>query len=283
LPNTNPLQQGLSNSVGIGYVDNYETSFCGNGGFSQTTTPAFGFGSQEADLWDFTSPTYGQQLNQLGATQEHSSFSNALPLPTNESSLPLYPGMAGLPPFEDVPPTNSFPGVNQDHTNEGVLSFDDQSMDGFMAKSLLPPHLDNQGGNGYPLANEAGAQIPMHALGDTEQRFQSGMQPLQSIPNYPNGLGLSGMYPQPFPNVPLPMNPLTQTGFGSNQVQFQRRPCPSCFESFTRTSDLERHYQSIHLGIKYDCFWPGCHNNRGKGYCRLEKLKTHQREKHGSA
>ncbi|KUJ14422.1 uncharacterized protein LY89DRAFT_138684 [Mollisia scopiformis] len=65
----------------------------------------------------------------------------------------------------------------------------------------------------------------------------------------------------------------------------QRMPCswPSCTESFTRPSDRQRHIEAVHLGIKYHCFWIGCPNNGGKGYCRAEKLKTHQRQKHGSA
>ena len=63
----------------------------------------------------------------------------------------------------------------------------------------------------------------------------------------------------------------------------QRTPCSLCFETFARQSDLQRHWQSVHLGIKYHCYWPGCLNNRGKGYCRVEKLRTHQREKHGFA
>lgn len=59
--------------------------------------------------------------------------------------------------------------------------------------------------------------------------------------------------------------------------------CNLCPASFTRYSDYERHWQSVHLGIKHHCFWPGCSNNRGNGYCRAEKLKTHQRRVHGLA
>jgi hypothetical protein len=63
----------------------------------------------------------------------------------------------------------------------------------------------------------------------------------------------------------------------------RRTPCTHCTETFARPSDLDRHWQSVHLGIKHHCFWLGCPNNRGKGYCRLEKLRTHQRKKHGFA
>lgn len=60
-----------------------------------------------------------------------------------------------------------------------------------------------------------------------------------------------------------------------------RTPCQYCMGTFTRASDLARHIQSVHLGIKHHCSFPSCPNNRGKGYCRLEKLRTHQKEKHG--
>ncbi|KAF4633680.1 hypothetical protein G7Y89_g4422 [Cudoniella acicularis] len=56
-----------------------------------------------------------------------------------------------------------------------------------------------------------------------------------------------------------------------------------CQESFARAADLQRHIESVHYGIKYHCAWFGCSNNGGKGYCRLEKLRTHQRQKHGYA
>jgi hypothetical protein len=59
--------------------------------------------------------------------------------------------------------------------------------------------------------------------------------------------------------------------------------CSQCSESFTRIADLERHYQNIHLRIRHHCFWPGCGNNRGKGYIRMEKLRRHQQEMHGFA
>jgi hypothetical protein len=65
----------------------------------------------------------------------------------------------------------------------------------------------------------------------------------------------------------------------------QRTNCPwlGCTESFARFTDIQRHWDSVHLGIRYHCFWVGCPNNAGKGYCRLEKLRTHQRQKHGFA
>ncbi|KAH6668890.1 hypothetical protein B0J14DRAFT_703717 [Halenospora varia] len=56
-----------------------------------------------------------------------------------------------------------------------------------------------------------------------------------------------------------------------------------CNESFARHTDLDRHVQAVHYGIKHHCTWLGCGNNRGKGYCRLEKLRTHRKEKHGYA
>jgi hypothetical protein len=89
-------------------------------------------------------------------------------------------------------------------------------------------------------------------------------------------------YPQmAFSTVPSPLGHLFQIYTPPSP----RIYCtwPLCIESFARPGDLERHRQSVHLGIKHHCFWPGCHNNHGKGYVRCDKLKAHQKEKHGFA
>jgi hypothetical protein len=289
LANTNSLQQELSNSAEADFVDTDDTHFYVNGNFGSINSPVFGFGPQEADLLDFTSPSSGRPLDQPAANENASNFNNASLYPsTDQNGLPLYPGMTGHLHFGGVTPVDSSPGFDQSQTNGGVSSFGGQSVDGgFLAWNVLPPNFNNQEDDGYPFANQAMTQMPMYDPvafhGGSDQLFQGGMQSHQNIPMYSNGLGFPGAYQQPFPGNSLPTNPLPQPGFGSNQIHFQRQPCPSCFESFTRASDLDRHYQSVHLQIKHHCFWPGCHNNRGKGYCRLEKLKTHQREKHGSA
>jgi hypothetical protein len=286
LANTNSLQQELSNSAEADYVDTNDTHFYANGDFGSINSPVFGFGLQEADLSDFTSPSYGQPLGLLTANEDASNFNNASLYPsTDQNRLPLYLGMTGHIPFGGVTPVDSSPRFYQSQTNGGVSSFGGQSMDGgFLTGNVLLTNFNNQEGHSYPFANQAMGQMPMYDPvafhGGSDQLSQGGMQSLQNMPMYSNAPGFPGVYPQPFPDNSLPTNPLPQQpGFGSNQIHFQRQPCPSCFES----SDLDRHYQSVHLQIKHHCFWPGCHNNRGKGYCRLEKLKTHQREKHGSA
>jgi hypothetical protein len=102
-----------------------------------------------------------------------------------------------------------------------------------------------------------------------------------------------GVYnPQIFPGQmtypQITFNTLPSTLGIPFQIYTPRRPriyCtwPLCMESFARPGDLERHRQSVHLGIKHHCFWPGCHNNHGKGYVRCDKLRAHQKEKHGFA
>jgi hypothetical protein len=88
------------------------------------------------------------------------------------------------------------------------------------------------------------------------------------------------MQPQPYPCI-IPGGTFS---FPINVPAPQRAPCPLCTETFARSSDLNRHWQSVHLGIKYHCdYWAGCPNNGGKGYYRLEKLRAHQREKYGFA
>ncbi|KAL2064041.1 hypothetical protein VTL71DRAFT_4535 [Oculimacula yallundae] len=68
-------------------------------------------------------------------------------------------------------------------------------------------------------------------------------------------------------------------------VRMQGAPtiCAYCPATFTRASDYPRHYRLKHLGIRYHCYQSGCVNNRGKGYCRAEKLKTHLWKVHGLA
>jgi hypothetical protein len=98
----------------------------------------------------------------------------------------------------------------------------------------------------------------------------------------PQGFPAQMTYPaMAFNNAPYPL------GF---PFQLYAPPRPRiyciwalCMESFARPGDLERHRQSVHLGIKHHCFWPGCHNNHGKGYVRSDKLRAHQKEKHGFA
>lgn len=107
----------------------------------------------------------------------------------------------------------------------------------------------------------------------------------QGFQNQPS---LMDLIPSPMqqPNQPQIIQSQTMPNVPSIPVTLpvvQRPPCTWCMESFTRASDLQRHIESVHLGIKYHCFWIGCHNNRGKGYCRAEKLRTHQRQKHGFA
>ncbi|KAE9367877.1 hypothetical protein N431DRAFT_561734 [Stipitochalara longipes BDJ] len=102
--------------------------------------------------------------------------------------------------------------------------------------------------------------------------------PLQMMPPQSMLLPPQATAPQqPFPTLPLGTSLYPQFSV------LQRTPCSLCPLTFTRQSDLDRHYTSVHLGIKHHCFYPGCSNNRGNGYCRLEKLRTHQREKHGFA
>ncbi|CZR65162.1 uncharacterized protein PAC_15062 [Phialocephala subalpina] len=55
---------------------------------------------------------------------------------------------------------------------------------------------------------------------------------------------------------------------------------PGCNKVFGRLSDLERHWQSVHLGLRHHCHVRGCPNNKGKGYSRLDKLKDHLRKGH---
>lgn len=53
-----------------------------------------------------------------------------------------------------------------------------------------------------------------------------------------------------------------------------------CHKEFKRASDLDRHVQSIHLGIHSNCRIIGCSNNRGRGFSRADKLRDHEKKLH---
>jgi hypothetical protein len=127
-----------------------------------------------------------------------------------------------------------------------------------------PPHILNSVGMSIFSSITAGID---HTLEDSWAFYNPQPYPAQMA------------YPQMTFNT-LPSAP----GF---PFQMYTPPCPRvycawplCMETFTRPGDLERHRQSVHLGIKHHCFWPGCHNNHGKGYVRCDKLGAHQKEKH---
>lgn len=59
-----------------------------------------------------------------------------------------------------------------------------------------------------------------------------------------------------------------------------RLSCPECFKTFGRAGDLKRH-QGMHLPRKYHCRQQGCKRNGGKGFYRRDKLRAHQKKRHG--
>jgi hypothetical protein len=54
-----------------------------------------------------------------------------------------------------------------------------------------------------------------------------------------------------------------------------------CHKPFKRRTDLDRHVQSMHLGITFHCTVFGCDNKGGMGFSRADKLKVHEKEVHG--
>jgi hypothetical protein len=127
-----------------------------------------------------------------------------------------------------------------------------------------------------------GMQLIATSQNGPSEFTSAGLEPLASFNNDPNNFAPTGL--PTFPACTSDMNNFvgfTNAPFAN--VAPPRNYCEwsLCMESFTRVSDLERHIQSVHLGIKWHCDWFDCGNNRGNGYCRLEKLRRHQKEKHG--
>lgn len=117
----------------------------------------------------------------------------------------------------------------------------------------------------------------IHLGGDSSGVVDPFQQPFGAA-QYGN---MTGPYLPDDMDLSVPMPQLAQPALSGKP----RTSCTwfGCSESFARHTDLDRHLQAVHYGIKHHCGWPGCANNRGKGYCRLEKLRTHQKEKHGYA
>lgn len=86
-------------------------------------------------------------------------------------------------------------------------------------------------------------------------------------------------------SVPTAMQPIPVVQANIQSVFIDKKHhClwPSgCIRNFTRMSDLERHWYSVHLGQKHHCTWFGCSDNQGRGFCRIEKLRKHQKDCHG--
>ncbi|KAH8819318.1 hypothetical protein F5884DRAFT_743733 [Xylogone sp. PMI_703] len=119
---------------------------------------------------------------------------------------------------------------------------------------------------------------PINTVGQSGWGLEPSGNPLQMMQPQvaANCLGDAMLF-QATPTVPFPEIPFDAVSTS------QRTPCSweGCQETFTRSSDLDRHIQSVHLRIRYHYFWPECPNNKGEGYCRLEKLRAHQKKVHG--
>jgi hypothetical protein len=168
---------------------------------------------------------------------------------------------SGISPFLQLNQLESFSAIDDADQNQfsaGENAFVDGS---------LPPIFVNNNLNLPGTVNNPGFGIPIPSAWSPPQ-----IPAAQSFMSYNNPYL---MPPQTMLQPPLTILP--------SPLPIQRTPCPLCPQTFTRPSDLTRHYTSVHLGIKHHCFYPGCDNNRGNGYCRAEKLRTHQRERHGVA
>lgn len=165
----------------------------------------------------------------------------------------------GYPSPAPNPAHSQVSSVGSEHVNTGLFNgIQSEFVAGFMG-GVNPFNNDVFSGSvGAPLIQVNGnvMEPPYGVNAGTSSLIHPAIQPIINTTSFPFG----------------PVNPIQQ-----------RRPCPwtGCSESFVRSSDVRRHWDSVHLGIKHHCSSIGCPNNGGKGYCRLEKLRTHQRQKHG--
>jgi hypothetical protein len=212
---------------------------------------------------DIISPITLHHANNSESTPHHEDLHN------NDGNFPA----SSVPPYQGGSPgTGHWPQLNQ---LESFSTIDAASENQFFAaensfvEGNLPHSFVNNNLSMLESIHNPDFVLPTPSAWSPQQTLSSPAAD-QSFMSYNNPYQMSpqAMVPSFYPHFPI-------------QATLQRTPCPLCPQTFTRPSDLTRHYTSVHLGIKHHCFYPGCDNNRGNGYCRAEKLRTHQRERHG--
>ena len=85
-------------------------------------------------------------------------------------------------------------------------------------------------------------------------------------------------------------SPLTPPSLTQN-LNRERHYCEhsSCVDrhgqrtSFSRRADLNRHAQSVHSSVLFDCPWPRCERKGERGFVRMDHLIEHRRGYHDEA
>lgn len=90
------------------------------------------------------------------------------------------------------------------------------------------------------------------------------------------------------PPTSLTASTIQPIAIGPVNPAIPRMPCmwQGCIETFSRSTDIPRHIQVVHLQQKFHCQVLNsdgtlCVNNHGMGYSRHDKLREHQKRKHG--
>ncbi|KAG4428715.1 hypothetical protein IFR05_015801 [Cadophora sp. M221] len=197
---------------------------------------------------------------------------------------PVTPGINGAAVTQVASPVQWNPlGVPIENASQNIIDHQDSyAINGDISASSVPgtqvitntfptniPNFtDAEMAVGYPNVWDGTGMYLNTPLMNCPQLANNGFPSMATYPSW-------AVSPHPF-NLGISILPTIQAPRASTF-------CTLCPASFTRPSDFQRHHESVHLGIKYHCFWIGCSNNRGNGYCRAEKLRTHQRKVHGLA
>ncbi|KAE8445132.1 hypothetical protein EG329_013734 [Mollisiaceae sp. DMI_Dod_QoI] len=198
----------------------------------------------------------------------------------------------GVDPFDPSFLANDGTGLLSNNCAAGY-PFVHASNDGGFLPALVPaPALDH----GY-LPYASNFDTASFSTGEIQDSISFNDDLFSNPIGYP-----SQPTPNMFPNASVPMNQALPATFQASLSMTAMQPAPNiqaniqsvfrnqkhhclwpagCTKSFTRISDLERHWYSVHLGQKHHCTWFGCSDNQGKGFCRLEKLRKHQEDYHG--
>lgn len=108
-----------------------------------------------------------------------------------------------------------------------------------------------------------------------EWQYQDNL-PLPNAHQFAEGVEYKVLGFEPLPAVEQALPIQDQLNLGT--------PCwwPDCNKTFTREKDCDRHMSSVHFRVSLNCTISDCHNNRGKGYSRADKLHEHQRKHHAT-
>lgn len=245
----------------------------GISGFEHTTgevqVPLYGLHrGPAAEGWQGASsplePYGGGTFDTMTSTSDDLWTETIFPSPRNVPGMTTTLGQRFWPLFSDSTSTHSdwnYDDVGHDHVS--ILE-DNSRMPGRMSSSVPPASLI------VPNASSCNSIIESQ-----DPKIISVLDDALPTPSVAaSEVGSTDSYPpcQDPPSRPIPGYP--------KKPRKPRSKCARCNTSLSRSSDLNRHMNTIHRHCRPQCSVPGCTNNQGRGFSRPDKLAEHMRTQH---